>query len=705
MATTPADVFGTAPPPQVPNALDAALMGQSIFGPPPNTEGAEAPPMLPGVNSPPNSSSQSYVRDPAAPQLDTQHAEAAIQKLRPGSEAHRFVYSRLEAMLKFSRDEMRKHYSRWNFAEMKVQAYTQANDYDQLMDSLAATGTSASQGGTIPEPVSVVVPYSYATIHAAATFVASVLLSRKPVFPLLATRGTETDRARNMELAIQSGLDASRGQETLWQLIWDSFIYSFGVCRNGWEQREGPAIRWIDGNRTITNETTFAGNVLSAIDPYAFFPDPRVPIHLCNLRGDFMFTQMQQSETVLRDMEGEGKLFWVEEAIRLNKNLSLYDDRAVVENRRRMKIGIRGEYLTTPSNVAGFHNVYEGTVRLCPKHWKLGDSERSELWKFVWMRGQIIQAEPLGMAHGMHPYVVSEPTSFGHDFMSLSMHDMIGPFQDILSWLVSSRMENVRVAINNMFVADPARVEVNDIRSSPIGRIIRLKQAAMGLPVKEAIMQLLVQDVTGGHISDIQTMRILADTITGVNDNMRGINTSGGRRSATEARQSMQAGAARLSQHSIRISGQAFQPLATQQILNIQQFMPQKMWVEVTGDDQMPSSQQMTPDMLVGSFNYQVSDGSLPFDKQALVEVWKEILFGVAQDPQLRAEWSISKIFRYVADLGGARNIDSFKNAMQPQLPGQMGNPFVAGASADPGSQPGMVPVAPAMPARPMFQQ
>src|SRR5205085_12475898 len=151
--------------------------------------------------------------------------------------------------------------------------------------------------------------------------------------------------------------------------------------------------------------------------------------------------------------------------------------------------------------------------------------------------------------------------SFGYDFMSISMHDMIGPFQDILSWLVSSRMENVRTAINNQFVADPARVEVNDIRNSPIGRIIRLKQTAIGLSVREAIMQLQVQDVTQGHIGDIQVMRILADTITGVNDNMRGIQTAGGRRSATEARMAMQNGASRLSQLAVRISGQAFQPL------------------------------------------------------------------------------------------------------------------------------------------------
>ena len=599
--------------------------------------------------------------------------------------------------------------SRWNYAEMKVQAWTPVQDYRRIMEgSINRDGFVTAEGP--PEPISVIVPYSYATLHAAATFISQVLLGQKPVFPLLATRGTQTDHARMMEIALQSNLDASRGQETLWQLCWDPLIYGFASAKNAWEERTGQTIRWINGARETATETTFAGNVTSSIDPYAFRPDPRVPIHQCNLRGDFMFCEESVSETVLKDLEKDGMLKWVDAAIKTdmaarNRNTSLE------QNRRRIKIGIRGEALETPTNVVGFHLVREGTVRLVPKDWKLGDSDRSELWKFTWMERQIVQAEPLGMIHNMHPMVATEPTSFGHDFMSVSMHDMIGPFQDILSWLVSSRMENVRTSINNQFIADPARVEVNDVRASPIGRIIRLKQTAIGLPVKDAIMQLMVQDVTTGHINDIQVMRILADTITGVNDNMRGIQTAGGRRSATEARMAMQNGASRLSQMAIRVSAQAFQPLCQQMIMNIQQFMPDKMWVETTGDDGSPASTAITPDMIVGQFNFQVSDGTLPYDKTALVETWKEIMFGVAKDPELRQNYSLSEIFRYVATLGGAKNIDQFKALPPPpvpQAPGQPGagtvngNPFSTGAVADPSQIHGMMPLGPAMPSAPM---
>jgi len=655
--------------------------------------GALAPPAMPDSGSP-------AMMDPSNPMRSVlQNAvlaepppKPAIEKLRPGSELHTEVLDKLNAMFKFGKDEMAKHYDRWNFGEQKIQAYTSIEDYTRLMDTLNETNARP------PEPIQVIVPYSYATLHAAATFVATVLLGQKPVFPLVPTRGTETDRARYMETAIQSNLDASRGYEQLWQQIWDGLIYGFGVNRCQWEERQGPAIRWVGGERTMTTQTTFAGNVLSSIDPYAYVPDPRVPIHECNVRGDFIFTEMQQSETVLKDMEKAGSLQWVKEALEKNK-ANRRSGSAVQDNRRRVKIGIRGENLITPNSVIGFHRIFEGTVRLIPKDWKLGTSETSELWKFTWFKEQIVQAEPLGMIHGQHPYVASEPTSFGHDFMSVAMSDMIGPFQDIMSWLISSRMENVRTAINNQFVADPSRVEVNDIRTSAIGRIIRLKQQAMGLPVREAIQQLLVQDVTTGHLNDIQTMRVLADTITGVNDNMRGIQNPGGRKSATEARMSMQAGASRLSQLAVRMSTQAMLPLANQMIFNIQQFMPEDIWVETTGDDKQPTSHQVTPEMLVGSFNYQVSDGSLPYDKMALVESWKEILFGVAQDPELRQTYDMAAIFDYVATLSGAKNIDAFK---KPPPPPGAGLPMQAGAAPNPGGAADMMALGPAMPAGPM---
>lgn len=639
---TPYDVFGPSP-----------FSGQELLGP------SLAGDLIGGGNiAPPPMPTTSLAQErPFAPP-----EPGAIDKLRPNSELHTKVITKLDAMLKFSEGEMKKHYYRWNFMESKVQAFIQGQDYQRLLESMEDSYLP-------PEPIQVVVPYTYATLHAAATYISNVLLGRKPVFSLNAARGSAADQARLMEQALQYQLDESQGQEGLWQHVWDGLVYSFNAVGISWQEINGMQLRMQGGQRIMEEGLVFAGNKLEAHDPYRTYPDPRVPLHKCSQLGDFIFTSKDMSKTVLKDLENAGALKWIDAACYGQGQ----NEPAVVESRRRIRIGEPSTDWLRPNNVVGFHTIHEGTVRLVPKDWGLGDSTSSELWKFSWVKNkQIIQAEPLNMIHRQHPYAIQEPNSLGHDFMSLSLGEMITVFQDILSWQISSRMENVRAAINNTFVVDPSRVEINDIRQGPIGRLIRLKKSASGLPIDEAIKQLAITDVTGGHLADLQMTRLLADTTTGVNDNLRGIQTQGGRRSATEARMSMQAGASRLSQLAIRISSQSMSQMAKQMVMNTQQFMPNEMWIEISGDKGM-ESKLLTPDMLIGSFNHQITDGSLPMDKAAMVEVWKEILFGIARDPELRQRFDLAEIFKYTAELGGAKNIDSFER-QTPQLP-QIANP------------------------------
>lgn len=634
--------------------------------------GQSATPMLPALTN--------AVMDSDPPDEEGEF-EKTMKKLRPGSELHRTVLSRLDNMLKFSGRKMSGNYARFRNMELKVQAYLHSQDYEQLVTTI-----NSSKGAEIPEPIQIVVPYAYATLHAAATYMGTVLLGRKPMFPVMGVRGTTMEQARFMESCIQSNLDASMGMEMGWQHIWDTLLYGFGTVKVGWQEKHGKTMRWQNGKRIFSDELKFAGNTLGNIDPYNARPDPRVPLHQCHIRGDFFFDITTTSSTLLLDQERRKEVYWIKDSLRAVKNLGR---RRLTEDSSRAPRGLGGRAELNPSDVTGFVELVEGTARISPKDWGLGDQQESELWHFVWMDGvQVISAKPLGAIHEQHPYLSGEPTSLGYDFLSMSQGEMISVFQDMLSWLVSSRMENVRASIANSYVVDPARIEMNDMRASAIGRIIRMKQGAMGLPVNQAVMQLAVNDVTGGHFNDIQTIRLLADAATGVNDNLRGIQSAGGRRSATEARMSMQAGASRLSQLAMRLSGQSFQGIASQMISNIQQWMPDEFWVEMTGDEG-GASQKATPEMLVGDFNFKVSDGTLPLDRGALVEQWKEILFGIAQDPELRQNWDLNEIFRYVALQGGASNIDSFRRAPPPTIAPPGVDPSIGGTpTGDPGTAP-----------------
>lgn len=609
--------------------------------------------------------------------------DGVISKMGPETDLHKNTLKRLNAYFDFSSNAMSEHHPRWNWQELRIQAYIKLPEYKDLVSQLKMNN------GAPPEPIQVIVPYSYATLHAAATYIYSILAGRRPVFPILPTRGTTTEKAQFMEQAIQSNLELAKGYEALWQMIWDSLTYNVGVVRIGWAEEMGKRLEIRGGQREMVEGLKFAGNKMLPVDPYHFFPDPRVPMHVVNEKGDFVFWLTHQSEMQLYDREYQGHLKWVKEACAAAKaNTDDLEMGPVSDSNRRARIGTDRSLIRPAGDVVKFIGAREGTVRLVPDDWKLGDRKQSELWKFTWTKYQIMQAQPLGMAHERHPVAVAEPTSFGHEFGGLSFADFIGPFQDMISWLVNSRMENVRTTINNQFVVDPGRVEMQDLRQPAPGKAIRLKQAAIGSDVREAIQQLSVIDVSAGHFQDMQLLRMLGDACTGINDNMRGIQTAGGRRSATEARMAMQAGASRLSQMAVRVSSQALNDVCNQMIVNIQQFMPEEMWIELSGDETGPSSFLLKPDMIVGSFNYQVSDGSLPYDKTAMLETWKEIMLAVMQDPELRQSKDVVKIFDYIAQLGGAKNINSFQR--QQSFP--------------PGQPPqGALPVGPAQPSMPNF--
>jgi hypothetical protein len=275
--------------------------------------------------------------------------------------------------------------------------------------------------------------------------------------------------------------------------------------------------------------------------------------------------------------------------------------------------------------------------------------------------------EQLDLEHDMHPVAVAEPSSMGYGFGQLALVDYIGPIQDTLSWLLNSHMHNVRSTINNSFLVNPAMVEMQDLRTpNPDGKIIRLKPAAIGMDMKNAVQQLAVTDVTRGHIDDLGTFMRAGDVTSGVSDNMRGIQDSGGRKTATEVRTSSEAGASRQASKAIMYSSQGIVDLTEQMSVNLQANMTEAVYVSIVGAEGRDTPIEIKPDAVVGDFYYPVHDGTLPIDRVALVEVWKEIMLGVASNPELSKRFALDKIFEFTAKLGGATNIESFKVQVAP---------------------------------------
>lgn len=607
--------------------------------------------------------------------------------LTPGSETHAKLLEHLKKRIEMSERKMRDFYPRWQVNERKLQAYINLNDYERLVQQT----NDRSQGP--PQIVSLVVPYSYAVVQTVVTYLLHTFCGRQPIFQVGCYNADLTANAQNLERVIQYNCDHSKFIYHLYQMLMCSQIYQLGAMRVGWAHRYVDKTRWqevpkwgllgepLPPERMASRERilSYSGNEVASIDPFMFFPDPRVPMTECSRRGEFMFWRAYENRMTLKTREKEGVFMYVDAA-----PTTLPNSANSTESARSLRSS--GDAIAGQMNRSESHNAEpviqldEGTVLIIPKEWGLSDKDYPELWLFTILnKGQVVRAEPLEADHNLHPVNVIEPNAIGAQFGSLAMVDIVGPVQDHISWLINSHMQNVRGVINNRLVVNPQFIHMEDFKkdpSSPDSKgdpswIVRMKQSAMGAKPEDGIFQLQVADVTQQHLRNVELMMRVGHMFAGVNENLMGLQDAKGRKTATEVRTSGEAGASRLAAMARVISAQGIADIPMMMGCNLQQRMDQEFYARVLGSQGQQAPIRM--ENIAGDFYYPINDGTLPLDRAAMLNVWQQILLGVAKDPELRQNYSLSKLFAYVAELGGARNIDQFKVSVAP--PGMAGAP------------------------------
>lgn len=594
-----------------------------------------------------------------------------IQRLQD-KDTHDRVRDYLVSRIKYSEREMSKLKPRWRVNEKKYQAYVTLPKWDEVLKQM-------NDAGAPPKVVSIVIPYTYATISTIVTYLIHTYAGRKPMFQVGSNKKETAESCRNMELVLQYNADHTRLIKHLFQFLLDGQQYGVGILRCQWVKESKIRTKWMDRQimgvklpqkvKVREEAVVYEGNDVCSIDPYSFYPDPRVPMADVNRKGEFVFWKDNVGLHKLKTLQKQGKVHYVDRigALATNRD-STYD----LDSDRSLRAG--GESNPGRNNadqawdkVTSFVEVFQGSVEIIPAELGLGPEEWPVKYIFsIANRCQIIQAQPLELDHDMHPVVVTEPYTMGYSFGQLGISDYLGPMQDTMSWLVNSHMDNVKTALNNMFVFDPSRIEMQDLKEPGAGKLIRAKKAAYGTDIKDAIHQFNVQDVTQGHSRDLQLFMRIGDAMSSITDNLRGQQDSGGRKTATEVRTTGEAAASRLAAMGRFISAQALTDLTEQMSMNNQQNLSDEFYIEVVGEEGLKNPIKISPEMLVGDFQYPIHDGTLPLDRVALLDVWKEIFMGVAQDQELRSQFSVGEMFKYLAELGGARNIDRFQIQTAP---------------------------------------
>lgn len=596
-----------------------------------------------------------------------------------------FLLARISSRVKYSESKKSDRMKQWKMAEDAALAYLPETDDDSLR-------RNDRENGGNPRYTTIQIPYSYATMMTAHTYMTSVFFARSPVHQFSGRHGETEQQTQAQEALTSYQVDSGRHLVPYYIWLYDAGKYGLGILGDYWtnEQKQyssvteqeilGPDGMPLPNTKKKLQQTFlssgFNGTKVYNVSPYDFGHDPRFPVYRFQ-EGEYCWAKktIPWSEVLTRMYQGWYSKEAVAKLPKRNPQVSMIQQgsSALVRPDTFTQAGGGDEEMDHPSSV----DIFEVYIELLQKEWRLGNSEYPEKWVFTISAdySTLLGVEPYGEAHCEFPFNVIETEIEGYGLFSRGIPEIIQPIQNTMDWLINTHFYNVRASLNNQFVIDPSKIVVDDAEDGGPGFLYRMRPEAYGTDVRAAFFQVPVQDVTRAHITDMEMVQNLGERITGINEQMFG-GISKSRTTATEVRTSTGFGVNRLKTITEYISAMGISPLAQRMIARNQQFYDGGKKFRIVGDLAQtagPNFMAVHPQDIAGAYDFVPVDGALPIDRVAMATLWQNIMGQMRNYPQLLAQFDIGKVFTYVAQLGGIRNINQFKVQIVPdaQLAGQ----------------------------------
>lgn len=592
--------------------------------------------------------------------------------LNPKSPLYAMLKTRITERVKLATTENAKHHARWQDSEERVLAYLPESDADLRRAARRRAGE--------PTYTTIQIPYTFAQVMAAHTYWTTVFLSRSPIHQVIGRHGEGEMQIEAMEALLAYQMEVGRAVAPYFLWFYDAAKYGVGWLGSYWcedfvqyttieQQRgdDGKAVHVQVTRRTLG----YNGNRVYNISPYDALPDPRVTVNEFQ-KGEFFGVRSRVSwnEIVRRKARGMyTNLDLVRSSRETNAGMTSEGSPRLERPMSDWEPGSNGEKEVKHPSVLTLVELY---VELIPSGWGLGESSYPEKWVFTITAdlNVLIGAMPLGAIHGEFPIDVLSSEIEGYGTYNRGIPEVMQPVQETMDWLLNSHMWNVRSAVNLGFIIDPTKIVMKDVEKGGPGFVWRLRPEAYGKPIDSFYKQVQINDVTQNNMADLQAMFAVGERVFGVNDQMLGMLAQGGRKTATEVRTSTGFGVNRLKTIAEWMSATGFAPHAQKLIMTSQQYYTGEQKLRRVGDLAQfagPGFLNVTPDSIAGQFDLIPVDGALPIDRFAQVTVWKDLLSNVAQVPQVMMQYDLGRIFAWVAQLAGIKNLDRFK--IQPTDP------------------------------------
>lgn len=592
------------------------------------------------------------------------------------SELHKRLVKKIQSRVRLAEQEHQEKRQKWRQAEERTLAFLPESESD-------AVRRNKRSGRGMPQYTTIQIPYSYAVLMSAHTYWTSVFFARSPVHQFTGRHGEGEQQTQAMEALINYQVEVGQmlGPYYIW--LYDAGKYGAGIIGQYWDRQKlhyGSLVEMADpvsGQPAIYQTTQeiegYVGNTVYNVSVWDFMHDPRVSLKNFQ-NGEFCCcrTRLGWHRIVQRMDAG----YYVKDQVKtLKRRVPI--DRGVTEasdqlRRPQFDRPLYGDRMDDEDHPTGFVG-WEFYVELIPKEWGVGETTYPQKWCFTINEelDTIIGATPLGYYHCKFPYDILEAEIEGYGLFTRGIPEIMEPVQNTMDWLLNTHFFNVRSALNNQFIVDPSKLVVKDVQNSGPGFIWRLRPEAYGSDLNKLFMQVPVTDVTRAHVTDFQTMLGIGERTFGVNDQIMGsLNTGASRKTATEVRTTTGFGVNRQKTITEWMSAQSFAPHAQKLVQTSQQYYDANAKMKRVGSLALEAGERfmnVSPDDIVGFFDLVPVDGTLPVDRMAQANLWKEMMGNLRMmPPQVAMQYDWTRIFAWVAQLAGLKNINQFKVQVVP---------------------------------------
>jgi hypothetical protein len=622
------------------------------------------------------------------------------ERLKYKTVLHKKTIARLTSLRDLGREVIQNKVDDWNRADEHNQVHI-----DLTRSALKGDGTVKTTEKEIPFERSLVVPVSFAVEKTLLTQGMSLFSARDPMVQFDGAGPEDVAGAKLLETVGAYDLRRMRAPLVVGSAFQSALRYGIAPVHSFWNEDmgwtmkplvEGPMAEILGAQYPELTRPIRQWGLRSAhvdwrpVDPYKLRLDPRKSASNFQ-RSDFIGHERVESLTFFtqRQLKNEdGPYFNVDQLKKTGFDTGDKNRSVGAEPGAEYK-----DYGDTAS-----YRTEHLEVRLIPKEWKLGDSERAEIWWFEWCGDDVIvRAHRSPYHHGEFNYQIGEALPDMHTVINPGFGEIMDPLQRFMNWMASSHLENVRRFINNESIVSPAYIEMDDLLNPMPARFVRTTEEADELIREGAVsgvgsffQQMPVQDMTKGHLQDITWMFDLVSRLSGVNDPVQGIQLPT-RRTATEIETISGAASQRISYLVEILDEMLVGPLAEHLASIRQQFTTDTQWYRVAGDlareielrvgesDMIQSTEgglrvKIAPWDLYGNYDYVPLSGNDPQNPAKSAESLIQLLEVMAPiphlvDPQaamMMGEEDVADLKEVVIRIGENLGIKDIKRLFKP---------------------------------------